>query len=73
MEFIKDFGDTATLMLTVASPKTDAVELTLRARQIRTAIEQARATVAPGGARGSRVDGLLQRWMVPSRSGIETS
>jgi multidrug efflux pump subunit AcrB len=53
VEFIKDFGDTATLMLTVASPKADAVELSLRARQIRTAIEQARAKV-PVAARPRR-------------------
>lgn len=53
VEFIKDFGDTATLMLTVASPKADAVELSLRARQIRTAIEQARAKV-PASARAQR-------------------
>ncbi len=43
IEFIRDFGDTATLMLTVASPKVGPVELSLRARDIRTAIEQARA------------------------------
>lgn len=30
IEFIKDFGETAALMLTVASPKVDAVELSLR-------------------------------------------
>jgi multidrug efflux pump subunit AcrB len=53
VEFIKDFGDTATLMLTVASPKTDAVELSLRARQIRTAIEAVRARI-PEAARGRR-------------------
>jgi multidrug efflux pump subunit AcrB len=53
VEFIKDFGDTATLMLTVASPKADAVELSLRARQIRTAIEAARAKV-PAEARARR-------------------
>lgn len=29
IEFVKDFGDTAALMLTVASPKVDAVELSL--------------------------------------------
>ncbi|HJU92077.1 MAG TPA: efflux RND transporter permease subunit [Pyrinomonadaceae bacterium] len=43
INFIKDFGDTAALMLTVASPKTDDAEIDLRARSIQTAIEQERA------------------------------
>ncbi len=47
IEFVKDFGDTAALMLTVASPKVDAVELSLRSRAIRAAIAAARDTVAP--------------------------
>ena len=46
IEFIKDFGETAALMLTVASPKVDAVELSLRGRDIRAAIDRARATIA---------------------------
>ena len=41
--WISDFGDTAALMLTVASPPVPAVELELRARGVRDAIEQARA------------------------------
>ena len=41
--FIRDFGDTATLLLTVASPIADANEIAFRATAIRTAIEQARA------------------------------
>ncbi|HXC68494.1 MAG TPA: efflux RND transporter permease subunit [Pyrinomonadaceae bacterium] len=49
INFIKDFGDTAALMLTVASPKTDDAELDLRARAIQTAIEHERAGV--GGDR----------------------
>ncbi len=53
IQFIKDFGDTATLMLTVASPKVDAVEISLRARQVRAAIEQARTSV-PSAARSGR-------------------
>jgi multidrug efflux pump subunit AcrB len=43
INFIKDFGDTAALMLTVASPKADDAEISLRAQTIRTAIEQERA------------------------------
>src|ERR671927_1174864 len=45
INFIKDFGDTAALMLTVASPKVDEAEIALRARAIQTAIEQERASV----------------------------
>jgi multidrug efflux pump subunit AcrB len=43
INFIKDFGDTAALMLTVASPRVSDVEVELRARSIRQAIEQERA------------------------------
>jgi multidrug efflux pump subunit AcrB len=49
IQFIKDFGDTAALMLTVASPKVSALEIELRARTARKAIEQAREAAAPGG------------------------
>jgi multidrug efflux pump subunit AcrB len=40
--FVKDFGDTAALMLTVASPPADAEEIARRAAEIRRAIEHAR-------------------------------
>lgn len=43
IQFQKDFGDTAALMLTVASPKVSGVEIGLRARAVREAIEKARA------------------------------
>ena len=54
IEFMKDFGDTAALLLTVASPKVGEVELSLRAAAIRSAIESVRAT-APAGRRVSLV------------------
>jgi multidrug efflux pump subunit AcrB len=41
--FQSDFGDTAALMLTVASPKADAVEINLRSQSIQAAIRSARA------------------------------
>ncbi|HZI48993.1 MAG TPA: efflux RND transporter permease subunit, partial [Pyrinomonadaceae bacterium] len=44
INFIKDFGDTAALMLTVTSPKTDDAEIALRARAIQSAIERERAS-----------------------------
>src|SRR5262245_66249180 len=50
INFVKDFGDTAGLMLTVASPKIGPVEITLRAQTLRKMIEQPRAT-----ADGTRV------------------
>ncbi|HEV2837638.1 MAG TPA: efflux RND transporter permease subunit, partial [Pyrinomonadaceae bacterium] len=43
INFIKDFGDTAALMLTVASPKTDEEEIALRAKMIQSSIEGERA------------------------------
>jgi multidrug efflux pump subunit AcrB len=46
INFIKDFGDTAALMLTVASPKADDLDIELRAKAIQPAIEQARSRVA---------------------------
>src|SRR5262245_37399429 len=48
--FLKDFGDTTALMLTVASPPASGTEIALRARDARAAIERARA-----GAAGDRI------------------
>jgi multidrug efflux pump subunit AcrB len=42
IQFIKDFGSTAALTLTVASPPLDEVQVSLRADQVRAAIEQTR-------------------------------
>src|SRR5229473_3004953 len=41
--FLSDFGDTAALMLTIASPKADQLEIDIRAQGIRSAIQSARA------------------------------
>jgi multidrug efflux pump subunit AcrB len=57
--FNKDFGDTATLMLTVASPKVDAVEIGLRARALHEAITAVRAQ-APAGRRQGRVSLVVE-------------
>ena len=48
IQFIKDFGSTAALMLTVASPPLDEVQVSLRADQMRAAIERLRADARPG-------------------------
>jgi len=57
VEFQKDFGDVAALMLSVASPKASDVEIDLRAKQLEVAIRRARAGAprAPAGARASVV------------------
>src|SRR5216683_2141397 len=43
ISFQSDFGDTAALMLTIASPKADSVEIEIRARGIQSAIQVARS------------------------------
>ena len=47
IQFNSDFGDTAALMLTVASPKASEIDIALRARAIRKAIEDTRAAEQP--------------------------
>src|SRR5262249_47191886 len=47
VQFIKDFGDTTALMLTVASPVVNDVEVQLRAASIQRGIESTRAQAAP--------------------------
>jgi multidrug efflux pump subunit AcrB len=59
INFIKDFGDTAALMLTVASPKVGATEIALRAQTLGRAIAATRAGAADtGGSRATIVHGL---------------
>jgi multidrug efflux pump subunit AcrB len=48
IQFIKDFGSTAALTLIVASPPMAEVQVSLRAEQVRGAIQKLRATAAPG-------------------------
>jgi multidrug efflux pump subunit AcrB len=43
ISFQSDFGDTAALMLTIASPRADPVEIQIRARGIQSAIQTSRA------------------------------
>ena len=58
IEFIKDFGDTSALMLTVASPRADAAEVAARAQALRTAIEAARAAAPATGRRVTLAQGI---------------
>jgi multidrug efflux pump subunit AcrB len=52
--FLRDFGDTAALMVTVASPKAGAAEISWRADQVRTALTAERAK-APKGNRSAGI------------------
>src|SRR5215467_15075739 len=54
IQFNSDFGDTAALMLTVASPPANEVEIALRAQSIRRVIERTRAS-EPSNAPQPRV------------------
>jgi multidrug efflux pump subunit AcrB len=47
IQFNSDFGDTSALMLTIASPRAGDVDIALRARSIRRAIEATRAAEPP--------------------------
>ena len=55
IQYLKDFGDTTALMLTIASPRAGDVEVQLRADQIRKGIEAARAKSGSTARRGSLV------------------
>src|SRR5262245_50361134 len=58
IEFVKDFGDTAALMLTVASPRVDDAEVRARAESLRAEIVKTRATTAGTGTRVTLVQGV---------------
>src|SRR5712672_2419479 len=49
ISFQSDFGDTAALMLTIASPKADPMEIAIRAQAIQSAIQAVRAKKADSG------------------------
>jgi multidrug efflux pump subunit AcrB len=49
--FLRDFGETAALMITVASPKAGAAEISWRADQVRTALAAERAKAPRSGRR----------------------
>lgn len=66
---VKEFGDTATLMLTVASPRVDAVDLDVRTRDIIAAMTSGRTAVLWPHARDldrgslARITESLSRWL----------
>src|SRR5215475_76124 len=45
IQFQSDFGDTAALMLTIASPRLSDVEIAIRARSIQKAVDETRGSV----------------------------
>src|SRR5215467_607115 len=51
IQFNSNFGDTAALMLTVASPPASDIDIALRARTVKKAIEQVRASEAKNAPR----------------------
>lgn len=55
LEFLKDFGDTSALMLTVASPRASGVEVQLRAERVEAAIRAARGDGAEARERATLV------------------
>ena len=50
MQFMKDFGDTSALMMTVASPRASDVDVQLRAEKVAAAIRASRAGAQTGDA-----------------------
>src|SRR6202162_38287 len=65
IQFFSGFGDTAALMLTVASPKETEVAISLRAKEIASAIKNARGDGAEASKRATIV--------VPFPMGIDSS
>jgi len=66
IQFIKDFADTAALMLTVASPKVDRVAVELRAANIKQAIEHVRREAPAAAAARLTIVQPLPATMAPS-------
>ena len=64
ISFQSDFGDTAALMLTVASPKADDIEIAARANSVEAAIRKARDAKQQNG-KGQLV---ASRWWIPFRN-----
>lgn len=69
LQYVKDFGDTATLMLTVASPRVDASEVTARTTAIAAALREGERAVVwpyartfdPAAARA--IAGRIAEWL----------
>src|SRR5262245_49598143 len=55
VEFLKDFGDTSALMMTVASPRASEAEIALRARDIERALQKSRSQLQDSSGRAALV------------------
>ena len=71
IDFVKDFGDTAALMLTVASPKVGEVEIAARAQALQRGIEATRAAAESRAARVTLAHGPPRRR--PGHAGAPTA
>jgi multidrug efflux pump subunit AcrB len=69
VQFQSDFGDTAALMLTIASPPVDKLEIQLRARSVQQAIRDTRAQA--GGSRLAPVSIVYCFPLALSQAGVE--
>jgi multidrug efflux pump subunit AcrB len=69
IQFQSDFGDTAAMMLTVASPQVDELEIRLRAQSMENAIRAARN--APGRSRQPPVTMVLSFPLSLSQAAVE--
>jgi multidrug efflux pump subunit AcrB len=69
VQFQSDFGDTAALMMTVASPPMDDLELEIRARSVEELIKSARAA-APRGSKLPSVTVIITFPLSLSQAGI---
>src|SRR5271157_1634418 len=72
ISFQSDFGDTAALMLTVASPKADDIEIAARANSVETAIRKARDAKRQNG-KGQRIT-VVESFpqSIPARQVLDT-
>lgn len=58
IQFLSDFGDTAALMLTLASPRLNDLEIAIRARNIQKAVAESREKVSSSKSVNPRVAAL---------------
>jgi len=70
IQFQSDFGDTAALMMTVASPPIDDLEIEMVSRSVEDAIRSARAAVGP--SRPQRVSIVYTFPLTLSKTGVAT-
>ncbi|MFI3271467.1 MAG: efflux RND transporter permease subunit [Pseudomonadota bacterium] len=66
MVYVKDFGDTATLMLSVASPLVDDIELGIRAHAVMNALQKSQVS------QSATDDSVLTMWLAPSTMSTES-